>query len=1790
MPAAPIIIDDNDDSDANADNDSILATWKADEWIGTGKKYPAADTPRPVLAARRKMLALLPEHRQLLPDVHLSVADLLNADLPAQSVSCAMLHARHWFHAEEPNEDLTSIKNRLLPPKDVLGNLYKEFGQAWFNNALSILDPQYQNSRLPLNVLTFWQEMSITISKKAAWVQADEWLSRGRLQQDADEARTLFHILAWGMPIRTLNVSAPVETLTQLLGNRQLDDEILNMACAVQARRASLDQKHTTSVVVAPTYLYTQIEVAFRTKAWNNPKNLLPSRYWQLIKEGKRKVLLMPALVNTNHWVLFEANFEMKRLRCGDSLKEAGSSVKKSSRVILEWLRRGFGGPFTAGDTLPHGKQSEFDGVNCSIYVINTLEHYLFDQPLIGSQTVRAARIRCFVQLAKAHSLDEVRRQELAAGSSSGSNYVPSSAEELHVLCDYNLTGPSSLSVPHLPEVAPQAVPPTSEPSYGPPLPRSPPRPASSSSSDSESESRLECKSGSDDEDPSAAKWKVWHSICNKWYRMKKKGDIGCFKKHVEEGCKGPKQPSATSSQKTDPKQSAANTQSAGRLDQFIQRPSESTHGHSKSSTPSASSRSAAPRSKLKSASVLRFTTLDNFFAPVKETSQSKTSHALSSLKTRVDNEPGYRLVPCGGITEAHDKRLRDYLRRPTAEGGGARSLPSIARECYHTDFNALTPEQRGIVRDKYVHEWKWTIDRPRSRVFSTKCAKTVKSAIVRSEYDPSPLCKHCEDVLHLHSFTNALRVPVTDDKNLKYLNEQYRQEGPGQIYASCHGIKDLIESDNPDASIFLRFAVAILQKDEFGKDEPFIDLVKAMLLKWEREERGVGMQNFDYGPALREFANMCAIMSPEVYRRLRTHFQLPDIRTLKRDQAKLPRFPFLICDRTFDIAQSYLTGLAYDGPVALSCDDTKLHPAYRTCWDPDKQVHMLVGGTDEPLAVANPEELQELLNGRSEDAKASKLRLWTLQVPMPGIPPLILAAKAIPNSLSADELTMLLLQILDGLALRNIHTVSYSCDGTETERAVQHSIVQMADSTFTYTIPHPSQGSPPLDITMARIHGRPLVMIQDAKHGRKTYRNNLFSGARALVMGNYIAMYSDVRDLAFCEDPSLYVRDAERVDRQDDNGAIRLFSAAAFASSSKHFPEWIGLLVYLFIFGELIDAYQNRHISHLEWIRMCLRALYFMEAWRRFLALSGYPEARYFISREAADITKILIHGLILLIVVYRDHLGSKPYPLLPWLHSTEVCEHVFGECRKLVKDFTFLDFIFMVPRLSILVRQIIKDGFTLDPKATAAGYAHTYYDNTNLDLGVLATFPTDEEINLVAVEAWDEASNLLDLLGIVHSDLYSTDDASQMTSLPSISSWFPTTEDSAAMDPGEITDDDEWEGDSNEADDEESEAAQLERLIAQENDAPIRNKQTDDRLFNLTCAAVSLMLDETMAVQRYNSSMEEKDQQDEDRTYLQDSFHAAALQLPSLDLPTAEPIRPFDRTLINGVFDFDYTSLISIRETHQTQRAVTAVRSGRQSTLPMTDNSDDSRGTSARQRIFREMTAMIKMYESNTLGVGTGLDRQVRTQGRSAVETAGNSANAALAAGQRAAAAVTRRLKNFSAYCVPQYQELGDALIGKPSPAKLHHTPLTAGIYGIVLHENKLFVGRVITLYCRSGGKGVTHSWQAEAASIGAVSYVVLQLYEAVLANRFRAIHRHVLGLQTFTFAHVPSDHFLRTLPGSQSLSADRRTLQLDHIASNIFQTLDTPQSKSAIRKAVEALDKARRRSKVREDHVDS
>lgn len=69
------------------------------------------------------------------------------------------------------------------------------------------------------------------------------------------------------------------------------------------------------------------------------------------------------------------------------------------------------------------------------------------------------------------------------------------------------------------------------------------------------------------------------------------------------------------------------------------------------------------------------------------------------------------------------------------------------------------------------------------------------------------------------------------------------------------------------------------------------------------------------------------------------------------------------------------MVSINYSGPVALACDDTKLHPSLQVAWDNAENSNVLVGSTfNQTVLVANPEELQKTLEQLGEKV-ATKVR-----------------------------------------------------------------------------------------------------------------------------------------------------------------------------------------------------------------------------------------------------------------------------------------------------------------------------------------------------------------------------------------------------------------------------------------------------------------------------------------------------------------------------------------------------------------------------------------------------------------------------------------------------------------------------------------------------------------------------------------------------------------------------------------------------------------------------------------------
>jgi hypothetical protein len=284
--------------------------------------------------------------------------------------------------------------------------------------------------------------------------------------------------------------------------------------------------------------------------------------------------------------------------------------------------------------------------------------------------------------------------------------------------------------------------------------------------------------------------------------------------------------------------------------------------------------------------------------------------------------------------------------------------------------------------------------------------------------------------------------------------------------------------------------------------DQPvFLDLVQVLTVQAERRICGSGRQNMKYPPALDDWCHKLLCIRPEAYRSFRRQFAGQSERSFLEKRSSCPSFIQGISPQTLQRAHKYLEDYNYpaEAPLALSVDDTKLLPAFHPYFDRLAGKWFLVGNVGEPLEVSNIDELADQINSAREHL-ATKLRLWVLQIPLPHIPPLILAVMPLASSTDATTLAAMEQQLLKILILSDkpLCIVSIGSDGSILEREARRALVRSGFAEqMTHSIPHPEDLQ--LDdicILILHICGQHIAIIQDPKHCRKTGCNNLFSGA----------------------------------------------------------------------------------------------------------------------------------------------------------------------------------------------------------------------------------------------------------------------------------------------------------------------------------------------------------------------------------------------------------------------------------------------------------------------------------------------------------------------------------------------------------------------------------------------------------------------------------------------------------------------------------------------------------------------
>ncbi|RHZ79686.1 hypothetical protein Glove_142g4 [Diversispora epigaea] len=314
--------------------------------------------------------------------------------------------------------------------------------------------------------------------------------------------------------------------------------------------------------------------------------------------------------------------------------------------------------------------------------------------------------------------------------------------------------------------------------------------------------------------------------------------------------------------------------------------------------------------------------------------------------------------------------------------------------------------------------------------------------------------------------------------------------------------------------------------------------------------------------------------------------------------------------------------------------DNTKLKPSLRY----SSQLGCIIDSTlsQEETKINAYSDIPKVIQLiKDKNGIANYVRVYILQVPLPKFPPVIIAL--IPNNGrdSADIIAnlhkKLLLEIVSCPILSNIG---------------------------------------------------PVIRIQDPKHAKKTARNIIMSGARVLTFGKHIANFEHFLNLVNSPTSVLYKNDVIKLDRQDNGAAYRSFCYHNLAQCLNKNEIKKGYE------GELVDSYLNREICPVERIRMCMTAYFFLRLWRYHIETMtrNYPNFMFiqqnFMAIQSFSIFNSLSESMVLLVKSHREYYPE--FPLLPWMHGSEACEHVFGIARQIRTDFDFAELLQMISKIS--------------------------------------------------------------------------------------------------------------------------------------------------------------------------------------------------------------------------------------------------------------------------------------------------------------------------------------------------------------------------------------------------------------------------------------------------------------------------------------------------------------------------
>jgi hypothetical protein len=207
-------------------DEDIRTTFNHEKWIKQGKNFQ--DVPLHVSSAHTQALTIPAAFLSNLPDPNLPIIDFIQLDLPKESSAILMTRVDKWFSHDTPQNDVTQMASRMIPPWDYLSKLQQASQQAWLDGALSLSDPCFnqEKDRFPLWIITYWIKMSNVIRAQLDWIRAREWIEDESQGTSFPEGfGTSTEILFRGLRAGKLHILAALKLLSRRKKQASMDED-----------------------------------------------------------------------------------------------------------------------------------------------------------------------------------------------------------------------------------------------------------------------------------------------------------------------------------------------------------------------------------------------------------------------------------------------------------------------------------------------------------------------------------------------------------------------------------------------------------------------------------------------------------------------------------------------------------------------------------------------------------------------------------------------------------------------------------------------------------------------------------------------------------------------------------------------------------------------------------------------------------------------------------------------------------------------------------------------------------------------------------------------------------------------------------------------------------------------------------------------------------------------------------------------------------------------------------------------------------------------------------------------------------------------------------------------------------------------------------------------------------------------------------------------------------------------------------------------------------------------------